>query len=71
MRTRGTPTAISCPVRGANSGVRLSAYNIPGQYLRHYDAGLWPAVPGGTRAWDNPHRFTADTTWTVEGPRAP
>ncbi|WP_431994340.1 AbfB domain-containing protein [Streptomyces griseoflavus] len=63
--------ATFCPVRGAHGGVRLSAYNFPGQYLRHYDAELWLAVPGGTRAWDNPDRFTEDTTWAVEGPWAP
>ncbi|MFD3628077.1 AbfB domain-containing protein [Streptomyces sp. NPDC058698] len=63
--------ATFCPVRGANGGVRLSAYNFPGQYLRHYDAELWLAVPGGSRAWDNSAHFTEDTTWAVQAPWAP
>ncbi|MFJ6304418.1 AbfB domain-containing protein [Streptomyces althioticus] len=63
--------ATFCPVRGANGGVRLSAYNFPGQYLRHYDAELWLAVPGGSRAYDSPALFTEDTTWAVEAPWTP
>ncbi|MFJ4467888.1 AbfB domain-containing protein [Streptomyces sp. NPDC089424] len=63
--------ATFCPVRGANGGVRLSAYNFPEQYLRHYDAQLWLATPGGTHTWDTPALFTEDTTWTVEAPWAP
>lgn len=54
-----------------NGGVRLSAYNFPEQYLRHYNAELWLATPGGTHTWDNPALFTEDTTWAVEGPWAP
>ncbi|MFF1326585.1 AbfB domain-containing protein, partial [Streptomyces chartreusis] len=63
--------ATFCPVPGANGGVRLSAYNFPEQYLRHYNAELWLATPGGTHAWDNPSLFTEDTTWAVEAPWAP
>ncbi|TWD18751.1 glycosyl hydrolase family 2 [Streptomyces sp. T12] len=63
--------ATFCPVLGADGGFRLSAYNFPGQYLRHYDAELWLAVPGGTRAYDSPVRFTEDTTWVVEAPWTP
>ncbi|MFD5270906.1 AbfB domain-containing protein [Streptomyces sp. NPDC058335] len=63
--------ATFCPVRGANGGVRLSAYNFPEQYLRHYNAELWLAVPGGTRIYDNPALFSEDTTWSVEAPWAP
>jgi hypothetical protein len=63
--------ATFCPVRGANGGVRLSAYNFPEQYLRHYNAELWLATPGGTHAWDNPALFAEDTTWAVEAPWAP
>ncbi|MEU7488674.1 AbfB domain-containing protein [Streptomyces sp. NPDC042319] len=63
--------ATFCPVRGANGGVRLSAYNFPDQYLRHYDSELRLATPGGTHAWDTPTLFTEDTTWTVEAPWAP
>ncbi|MEU0045035.1 AbfB domain-containing protein [Streptomyces werraensis] len=63
--------ATFCPVRGANGGVRLSAYNFPGQYLRHYDAELWLAIPGGTRAYDSPALFAEDTTWAVEAPWTP
>ncbi len=63
--------ATFCPVRGANGGVRLSAYNFPGQYLRHYGAELWLAIPGGTRAYDSPALFAEDTTWAVEAPWTP
>lgn len=63
--------ATFCPARAANGGVRLSAYNFPEQYLRHYNAELWLATPGGTHTWDNPALFTEDTTWTVESPWAP
>ncbi|MFI0504506.1 AbfB domain-containing protein [Streptomyces albogriseolus] len=63
--------ATFCPMRGANGGVRLSAYNFPGQYLRHYGAELWLAVPGGTRAYDSPALFAEDTTWAVEAPWTP
>ncbi|CAM5655278.1 Beta-galactosidase OS=Streptomyces viridochromogenes OX=1938 GN=ADK34_39530 PE=3 SV=1 [Streptomyces viridochromogenes] len=63
--------ATFCPVRGADGGVRLSAYNFPEQYLRHYNAELWLATPGGTHTWDNPALFTEDTTWAVEAPWAP
>ncbi|EGX58501.1 putative hydrolase [Streptomyces zinciresistens K42] len=63
--------ATFCAVRGANGGVRLSAYNYPEQYLRHYGGELWLAIPGGTRAWDKPALFTEDTTWAVEAPWAP
>ncbi|WP_435303872.1 AbfB domain-containing protein [Streptomyces phaeoluteigriseus] len=63
--------ATFCPVRGANGGVRLAAYNFPEQYLRHYNSELWLAVPGGTRAYDTPALFTEDTTWSVEAPWAP
>ncbi|MEU6533648.1 AbfB domain-containing protein [Streptomyces sp. NPDC046928] len=63
--------ATFCPVRGADGGVRLSAYNFPEQYLRHYNAELWLATPGGTHTWDNPALFTQDTTWAVEAPWAP
>ncbi|MFC9961933.1 AbfB domain-containing protein [Streptomyces nigra] len=63
--------ATFCPVRGADGGVRLSAYNFPEQYLRHYDAELWLATPGGTHTWDNAALFTQDTTWAVEAPWAP
>ncbi|MCX5166741.1 AbfB domain-containing protein [Streptomyces antibioticus] len=63
--------ATFCPVRGANGGVRLSAYNFPEQYLRHYNAELWLATPGGTHTWDNPALFTEDTTWSVDAPWAP
>ncbi|MFF8035521.1 MULTISPECIES: AbfB domain-containing protein [unclassified Streptomyces] len=63
--------ATFCPVRGANGGVRLSAYNFPEQYLRHHDSELWLATPGGTHAWDSPALFTEDTTWAVEAPWAP
>ncbi|MFJ3670391.1 AbfB domain-containing protein [Streptomyces sp. NPDC090106] len=63
--------ATFCPVPGANGGVRLSAYNFPEQYLRHYNAELWLATPGGTHTYDNPALFTEDTTWSVEAPWAP
>ncbi|CAM5729041.1 hypothetical protein SHIRM173S_01389 [Streptomyces hirsutus] len=63
--------ATFCPVRGANGAVRLSAHNFPEQYLRHYDAQLWLATPGGTHAWDSPALFAEDTTWTVAAPWAP
>ncbi|WP_406840836.1 AbfB domain-containing protein [Streptomyces sp. AHU1] len=63
--------ATFCPVRGANGGVRLSAYNFPEQYLRHFNAELWLATPGGTHTWDNPALFTEDTTWSVETAWAP
>lgn len=63
--------ATFCPVRGANGAVRLSAHNFPEQYLRHYDAQLWLATPGGTHAWDSPVLFAEDTTWTVAAPWAP
>ena len=63
--------ATFCPVRGADGGVRLSAYNFPEQYLRHYNAELWLATPGGTHTWDNAALFTQDTTWAVEAPWAP
>lgn len=63
--------ATFCPVHGANGGVRLSAYNFPEQYLRHYNAELWLATPGGTHTWDSPALFAEDTTWTVEAPWAP
>ncbi|MFJ6646369.1 AbfB domain-containing protein [Streptomyces sp. NPDC091290] len=63
--------ATFCPVRSADGGVRLSAYNFPEQYLRHYNAELWLATPGGTHTWDNPALFTEDTTWAVEAPWAP
>ncbi|MFI8093033.1 AbfB domain-containing protein [Streptomyces sp. NPDC086080] len=63
--------ATFCTVRGTGGGIRLSAYNFPEQYLRHYDAELWLAVPGGTRAWDASAHFTADTTWAVASPWAP
>ncbi len=60
-----------CPVRGADGGVRLSAYNFPEQYLRHYNAELWLAIPGGTRTWDARALFREDTTWAVAAPWAP
>ncbi|PWI13061.1 glycoside hydrolase family 2 [Streptomyces sp. Act143] len=63
--------ATFCPVPGANGGVRLSAYNFPEQYLRHYNAELWLATPGGTHTYDTPALFTEDTTWAVEAPWAP
>ncbi|MFD0318624.1 AbfB domain-containing protein [Streptomyces flavalbus] len=63
--------ATFCPVRGAGGGVRLSAYNYPEQYLRHYNAEVWLATPGGNHTWDNPALFTEDTTWAVEAPWAP
>lgn len=63
--------ATFCAVRGAGGGVRLSASNFPEQYLRHYNAELWLATPGGSHAWDNPASFTEDTTWAVETPWAP
>jgi hypothetical protein len=63
--------ATFCPVRGANGGIRLSAYNFPEQYLRHYDAALWLATPGGAHTWDAPALFAEDTTWAVESPWAP
>lgn len=51
--------------------MRLSAYHFPEQYLRHYDAELWLATPGGTHTWDTPALFAEDTTWSVEAPWAP
>ncbi|WP_369216006.1 AbfB domain-containing protein [Streptomyces flavofungini] len=63
--------ATFCPVRGANGAVRLSAYNFPEQYLRHYNSELWLATPGGTHTWDGPALFTEDTTWSVDAPWAP
>ncbi|MFI1921377.1 MULTISPECIES: glycoside hydrolase family 2 [unclassified Streptomyces] len=63
--------ATFCPVPGANGAVRLSAYHFPEQYLRHYNAELWLATPGGTHTWDNPALFAEDTTWSVEAPWAP
>ncbi|WP_395575596.1 AbfB domain-containing protein [Streptomyces sp. BK79] len=62
--------ATWCAVQG-QGGVRLSAYNFPDQYLRHYRAELWLATPGGAHEWDNPAGFTQDTTWAVEAPWAP
>lgn len=62
--------ATWCAVQGSG-GVRLSASNFPGQYLRHYNSEVWLATPGGSHAWDNPNRFTEDTTWAVEAPWAP
>lgn len=63
--------ATFCPGRGANGGVRLSACNFPEQYLRHRNAELWLAAPGGTHTWDNPAPFTEDTTRAVKAPWAP
>ncbi|MEU0335392.1 AbfB domain-containing protein [Streptomyces sp. NPDC006193] len=63
--------ATFCAVRGADGGVRLSAAGFPEQYLRHYNAELWLATPGGTHAWDSPAHFAEDTTWAVEAPWAP
>ncbi|MFE5512407.1 AbfB domain-containing protein [Streptomyces sp. NPDC056529] len=62
--------ATWCAVQGSG-GVRLSAANFPGQYLRHYNSEVWLATPGGSHTWDNPNRFTEDTTWAVEAPWAP
>ncbi|MFG2037955.1 AbfB domain-containing protein [Dactylosporangium sp. NPDC048998] len=55
----------------ATGGVRLTAWNFPGQYLRHYNAELWLATPGGASAYDSPAMFTEDTTWSVDAPWAP
>ncbi|MFI8193246.1 AbfB domain-containing protein [Streptomyces sp. NPDC085946] len=65
--------ATFCPVRGADGGVRLSAYDFPEQYPRHHDARLWPATPGGTRPWDSPpsSRRTPHGPWRPRGHRAP
>ncbi|MFI1722452.1 AbfB domain-containing protein [Streptomyces sp. NPDC020489] len=63
--------ATFCPAPGANGGIRLSAYNFPEQYLRHYNAELWLATPGGTHTYDTPALFTEDTTWSLEAPWAP
>ncbi len=63
--------ATFCPVHGANGGARLSAYNVPEQYLRHYSAESWLATPGGTHTLANPALFTEDTTWSVDAARAP
>ncbi|WP_432990147.1 AbfB domain-containing protein [Dactylosporangium sp. CA-233914] len=55
-----------------NGGVRLTAWNFPGQYyLRHYNAELWLATPGGPNAYDSPTLFTEDTTWSLDAPWAP
>jgi hypothetical protein len=54
-----------------SGGVRLTAYGFPGQYLRHINAELWLATPGGNNTWDNPSNFTADTIWSVDSPWAP
>ncbi|MYW69795.1 glycoside hydrolase family 2 [Streptomyces sp. SID8379] len=62
--------ATFCAVPG-QGGVRLMAQNYPGQYLRHYNSEVYLAVPGGSRAADNPSLFTEDTTWAVEAPWAP
>ncbi|MFD9433387.1 AbfB domain-containing protein [Streptomyces sp. NPDC060002] len=63
--------ATFCPVRGANGAVRLAAYNFPEQCLRHYNAEVWLATPGGTHTWDSPALFAEDTTWSVDAPWAP
>jgi hypothetical protein len=62
--------ATWCPEPGSG-GVRLTAYGFPGQYLRHINAELWLATPGGNNTWDNPSNFTADTIWSVDSPWAP
>ncbi|MET9496250.1 AbfB domain-containing protein [Streptomyces sp. NPDC006552] len=62
--------ATFCAVQG-QGGVRLTAQNFPGQYLRHYNSAVYLAVPGGSRAADDPNLFTEDTTWAVEAPWAP
>ncbi len=48
--------------------MKFSAYNYPGQYLRHYNAELWLATPGGNAAYDADPSFDADTTWAIEAP---
>ncbi len=62
--------ATWCAVPAAG-GVRLASYNFPDQFLRHYDAQLWLATPGGAKAYDTASRFTEDTTWAVAAPWAP
>ncbi|MGW5097152.1 AbfB domain-containing protein [Streptomyces nodosus] len=62
--------ATWCPVR-TGSGIRLSASDFPGKYLRHISSELWLAEAGGPHDWDNPATFTEDTTWAIEAPWAP
>ncbi|WP_238008227.1 AbfB domain-containing protein [Dactylosporangium sp. AC04546] len=57
--------------QSATGGVRLTAWGFPGQYLRHYNAELWLATPGGPSTYDNPSSFLADTTWSVDAAWAP
>ena len=62
--------ATFCAQQGSG-GVRLTAWNFPGQYLRHYNAELWLATPGGPAAYDGAGLFVEDTTWSVDAPWAP
>ena len=68
MSPSGPTPPSARPRRG---GVRLSARNFPEQYLRHYQAQLRLATPGGAHTWDDPALFTEDTTWAVDAPWAP
>ncbi|MFJ4692421.1 hypothetical protein [Streptomyces sp. NPDC088766] len=57
---------------GASLGSTAPVALPTGRYKSlRYDAELRPAVPGGTRAFDNPALCTEDTTWSVEAPWAP
>ncbi|MEU6062517.1 AbfB domain-containing protein [Streptomyces sp. NPDC047097] len=66
FRADATWCAVAAP-----GGVRLASYNFPDQLLRHHDAQLWLATPGGPRPYDDPALFTEDTTWAIENPWAP
>ncbi|WP_419998815.1 AbfB domain-containing protein [Streptomyces boninensis] len=62
--------ATFCPQQGSG-GLRLSSANLPGSHIRHINAEVWLATPGGGHAWDNPATFTEDTTWAVAPAWAP
>ena len=70
FRTPELPSRQPLPALCAR-GLQPSAYNFPGQYPRRYEAELWLAIPGGSRACDSPALFTEDTTWVVEAPWTP
>lgn len=64
--------ATFCALPGRSGGdVTLGSYNLAGYNIRHENAEVWIASPGGPRPWEAAASYDADVTWHLVPAWAP